>query len=56
MCIHQGQDFGIFSNTTDIGYGPYNKNDCPSGTSLAYIKTATEWADFKYLAGKKFQL
>ena len=38
------------------GYGPYNKNDCPSGTSLAYIKTATEWADFKYLAGNKFQL
>ena len=35
----------------------YNINGCPSGTSLAYIKTATEWADFKYLAGKvKFKL
>ena len=38
------------------GYGPYDRNGCPSGTSLAYIKTATEWADFKYLAGNKFQL
>ena len=29
----------------------FNKNKCPSGTTLAYIKTPDEWADWKFMRG-----
>ena len=43
--------FVLYFRIGCCSYPGYDVNRCPSGTSLAYIKTATEWQDWKYLAG-----